>query len=82
MQYPLPVDVDISMSTHASTAAYARAEMADKYSVLDPYLLNVFPRSLVPTALYIVTLAVGSWFLSGVIWDWLRSTRLPKARKD
>lgn len=36
--------------------------------ILDPYLLSVFPRSLVPTAGYIVVLAVGSWFLAGLVW--------------
>lgn len=33
--------------------------------ILDPYLLNVFPQSLVPTAGYIAAIAVLSWFLSG-----------------
>lgn len=36
--------------------------------ILDPYLLNVFPESLVPTAGYLIILAFGSWFLSGLIW--------------
>src|SRR6266516_4705638 len=36
--------------------------------ILDPYLLNVFPKSLVPTAGYLIILAFGSWFLSGLIW--------------
>ncbi|KAI9814017.1 MAG: hypothetical protein M1827_003481 [Pycnora praestabilis] len=39
--------------------------------ILDPYLFNIFPRSLAPTAAYIVILAVGSWFLSEIIWNWL-----------
>ncbi|KAI5207855.1 hypothetical protein E4T39_01727 [Aureobasidium subglaciale] len=33
--------------------------------ILDPYLLNVFPQSLLPTAAYILVLALASWFLSG-----------------
>lgn len=33
--------------------------------ILDPYLFNVFPQSLVPTAIYIVVVAVFAWFLSG-----------------
>ena len=37
--------------------------------ILDPYLANVFPQSLVPTAGYITVLAAGSWFLSGAIWN-------------
>ncbi|TKA74872.1 hypothetical protein B0A55_05040 [Friedmanniomyces simplex] len=36
--------------------------------ILDPYLANAFPRSLLPTAIYIVALAIGAWILSGVIW--------------
>lgn len=36
--------------------------------ILDPYLLNVFPKSLIPTAAYLIVLAVGGWFLSGLIW--------------
>ncbi|KAJ4137548.1 hypothetical protein NW768_003135 [Fusarium equiseti] len=32
--------------------------------ILDPYLLNVIPRSLFPTAGYIAVIAVASWFLS------------------
>ena len=39
--------------------------------ILDPYLLNVFPKSLVPTAGYLIILAIGSWFLSGLIWQLL-----------
>jgi hypothetical protein len=36
--------------------------------ILDPYLLNIFPKSLIPTAAYLIVLAIGSWFLSGLIW--------------
>jgi len=36
--------------------------------ILDPFLFNVFPKSLVPTAVYIVILAIVAWFLSGFIW--------------
>ncbi|KAK6001527.1 hypothetical protein QM012_002858 [Aureobasidium pullulans] len=40
--------------------------------ILDPYLLNVFPQSLLPTAAYILVLAVASWFLSGFAWSKLQ----------
>jgi hypothetical protein len=33
--------------------------------ILDPYLLNIFPQSLVPTAVYIVIIVIIGWFLSG-----------------
>lgn len=32
--------------------------------ILDPYLFDIVPRSLVPTAGYIVVLAVVSWFIA------------------
>ncbi len=41
--------------------------------ILDPYLFNVFPRSLVPTAAYIVLLTIGSWYLSKYISEWFRN---------
>lgn len=41
--------------------------------ILDPYLANIFPKSLLATAGYIVCLAVGSWFISGTVWSRLRS---------
>jgi hypothetical protein len=42
--------------------------------ILDPYILNVFPRSLVPTALHIVTVAIGAWYLSRLIWSGVANT--------
>ena len=35
--------------------------------ILDRYLLNIFPQSLVPTAIYITSLAVISWFAAGYV---------------
>jgi len=32
--------------------------------ILDLYLFNIFPQSLIPTASYVIILAVGSWVLS------------------
>ncbi|RFU32651.1 hypothetical protein B7463_g3674, partial [Scytalidium lignicola] len=40
--------------------------------ILDPYLFNVFPRSLLSTGAYIGLLAIGSWVLSGYISRWLQ----------
>lgn len=37
--------------------------------ILDPYLLNVFPKSLLPTGIYLIIIAVVGWLLSGWIWD-------------
>ena len=41
--------------------------------VLDPFILNVFPQSLGPIAIYITAVAIGAWFLSGYIYGWLLS---------
>ncbi|KAI9048044.1 hypothetical protein LZ554_007842 [Drepanopeziza brunnea f. sp. 'monogermtubi'] len=35
--------------------------------ILDPFVFNVFPRSLLPTATYLVLVAVGSWYLAKFI---------------
>lgn len=68
MESPPPVDVDISAS-HASTPGSHQLTA----TVLDPFILNVFPRSLGPVALYITAVAVGAWFISGYTYRWLRS---------
>ena len=39
--------------------------------ILDPFLLNVLPQSLLPTVGYIIVLAIGSWFLSKHISSWV-----------
>jgi len=39
--------------------------------ILDPYIFNVFPRSLLPTAAYIILLAIGGWYLSKYISGWV-----------
>jgi hypothetical protein len=44
--------------------------------ILDPYIFNVFPRSLLPTAAYITILAIGSWSLSKYISKWFQ--KLPQ----
>ncbi|KAL1311098.1 hypothetical protein AAFC00_001305 [Neodothiora populina] len=36
--------------------------------ILDPYLFNIFPQSLLPTAGYIAVLAVGASLISQYIW--------------
>lgn len=34
-------------------------------------MLNVFPKSLGPTAIYVSIVAVISWYVAGLIWRWL-----------
>ncbi|KAK6424110.1 hypothetical protein LTR95_016445 [Oleoguttula sp. CCFEE 5521] len=56
--------------------------LADIDLILDPYLWNVFPQSLGPTAAYIVVLAIGGWFASGRVWRHLVSSEPIKDRRD
>lgn len=35
--------------------------------ILDPYVMNVFPRSLVPTAGWVVVVAGVAWAVGGVV---------------
>ncbi|KAI1381602.1 hypothetical protein F4677DRAFT_403564 [Hypoxylon crocopeplum] len=41
--------------------------------ILDPFVLNVLPRSLLPTVMYIVVVAVASWFIARHISIWIRN---------
>jgi hypothetical protein len=51
--------------------------------ILDPYLLNVLPRSLVPTGIYLIIIAFLSWFLAIFIANWLHMVaRTDKQKKD
>jgi hypothetical protein len=50
--------------------------------LLDPYVFNVFPRSLGPTAAYITALAFVAWIVSGAVWKFLRPDTANKAHKE
>ena len=50
--------------------------------ILDPYVFNVFPRSLGPTAAYIVALSFVAWFVSGAVWKFLRPDTTNKTHKE
>lgn len=50
--------------------------------ILDRYLLNVFPESLVPTAGYLMVLAILAFFVSGQIWEFLRYPSRRKQHQD
>ncbi|MCJ1432131.1 hypothetical protein MMC27_001487 [Xylographa pallens] len=74
-------DTASSLLLHVSAAAdyYSRNTtlmrdglLVDLDIILDPYLLNIFPQSLVPTAAYLVVLAALSWALSSFVWQWFR----------
>ncbi|KAI0181230.1 hypothetical protein GGR52DRAFT_24635 [Hypoxylon sp. FL1284] len=48
--------------------------------ILDPFVFNVLPRSLLPTVGYIVVLAIASWFISRHISIWIRDAAAETAR--
>ncbi|KAK2002430.1 hypothetical protein LX36DRAFT_253736 [Colletotrichum falcatum] len=50
----------------------AQAEPVSVDVILDPFLLNALPRSLLPTAVYSVAVAILAWFLSRRILDWIQ----------
>ncbi|KAI8630964.1 hypothetical protein F5Y19DRAFT_41316 [Xylariaceae sp. FL1651] len=40
--------------------------------ILDPFILNMLPKSLLPTVIYIIAVAIFSWFLGNRISLWTR----------
>jgi hypothetical protein len=40
--------------------------------ILDPFIFNILPRSLLPTVGFIIVVAVVSWFLAQRISIWVR----------
>lgn len=44
--------------------------------ILDPYVFNLLPRSLLPTIGYIVAVAVLSWFLAWRVADRVRTVAM------
>lgn len=51
--------------------------------ILDPFLGNVLPRTLVPTVGYIVAVALGSWLLAwGVVVPGLKGLLLGASGQD
>ncbi|KAF2672099.1 hypothetical protein BT63DRAFT_452595 [Microthyrium microscopicum] len=49
--------------------------------ILDPFLLNIIPQSLVPIGLYIIAIGIAGYVLSGSISRWLsRRAQLPKTK--
>lgn len=67
MQNVPPVNVDLSEPDFFSRNSGELITL----TVLDPFLLNVLPRSLLPTGVYLIVLAVFAWYLSGHIWQGL-----------
>ncbi|KAF2462313.1 hypothetical protein BDY21DRAFT_277974 [Lineolata rhizophorae] len=66
------------LQLHAAADFYSSNQTLMRYPppvdvdlILDPYILDVLPCSLAPTALYIIALGLGTYFLSGAITRWL-----------
>lgn len=49
--------------------------------ILDPFILNVLPRSLLPTVGYIIVVAIASWFISLHISTWIRNVAAETTRE-
>lgn len=78
MQHPSLVDVDISMHCPLIIIVPANNDSL----VLDPYLLNIFPQSLLPTAGYIILLAAAGWYISQFAWKKLEQVINAKEHAD
>ncbi|KAF2710930.1 hypothetical protein K504DRAFT_238935 [Pleomassaria siparia CBS 279.74] len=78
-EHPPPqVQSTLFLRVQAAASYYSNNQTLMEYPpavhvdiILDPYILNIIPRSLAPTAAYIVFVAIGAWFISGFIYRWL-----------
>ncbi|EED15132.1 conserved hypothetical protein [Talaromyces stipitatus ATCC 10500] len=66
-------------TTNATLMANVPPVMVD--IILDPFLWNVFPRSLIPTASYTVVIAVIAYFVGGVLATFLSDAVTTATRK-
>ncbi|KXT14224.1 hypothetical protein AC579_7532 [Pseudocercospora musae] len=56
--------------------------LVDVEIILDRYLLNAFPESLLATAGYLTVVAVLAFFVSGWVWSFLRQSSADKQHRD
>ncbi|KXT06678.1 hypothetical protein AC578_8546 [Pseudocercospora eumusae] len=56
--------------------------LVDVEIILDRYLLNAFPESLIATAAYLIAIAVLAFFVSGWVWSFLRQSSADKQHRD
>lgn len=49
--------------------------------ILDPFILNVLPQSLIPTVGYIVVVAIISWFIAQQVSLWIRNVATEPSQK-
>lgn len=50
--------------------------------ILDPFLFNAIPQSLIPTIAYIILLTFGSWFLAKYVNAWLASMAIAEVEVE
>ncbi|KXH31063.1 hypothetical protein CSIM01_07948 [Colletotrichum simmondsii] len=58
----------------------AKVEPVSVDLILDPFLFNALPRSLMPTVAYIVLVALSAWFLSKRILAWIQPVLADEGR--
>lgn len=56
--------------------------LVDADIILDPFILNLLPRSLAPTAIYITVVALAAWFISGYTYRWIITVSKEYEEKD
>ncbi len=67
------LSIDAAADYHSSNKRLMIAPPDVKVDIiLDPHLLGLLPRSLLPTAVYIVCVAVFAYYASGYIYAWIR----------
>ncbi|CAL3967039.1 hypothetical protein PZA11_003466 [Diplocarpon coronariae] len=49
--------------------------------ILDPLIFNILPRSLLPTAAYIILIAIGSWYIARGLSGWIKNLSTENAEK-
>ncbi|KAK8087269.1 hypothetical protein PG994_002243 [Apiospora phragmitis] len=66
---------DYSLSRHQIPDRTLMNEVPPVYVdiILDPYVFNLLPRSLLPTIGYIIVVAILSWFMARRISSWIQS---------
>lgn len=69
MTNPPPVTIDISSFTESSHHHCP----ANGNTVLDPYILNLLPASLLPTGLYLILTFIAAFYLGTTIFTWLNT---------
>lgn len=50
--------------------------------ILDPYILNILPQSMVPTICYVIVISTIAWLVAQQIAGWLRRVALSGADKE